>query len=95
MEKMGVLKTMSEFENVFEDLGVQTANMDEALDSVYGSGIPQTEVTDLIEKIQVEAGIEAGEGLGDADKKKVPSGSAVKDNEIDSLESRLQNLKQF
>lgn len=39
-----MLKTMAEFEGVFEDLGVQTANMDEALDSVYGSGIPQTEV---------------------------------------------------
>ena len=44
MEKMGVLKTMSEFENVFEDLGIHTANIDQALEGVYGSGIPETEV---------------------------------------------------
>ena len=42
MEKMGVLKTMSEFENVFEDLGIHTANIDSALEGMYGSGIPET-----------------------------------------------------
>lgn len=32
---------MSEFEGVFDELNVQTANIDSALDDVYGSGIPQ------------------------------------------------------
>ena len=78
MEQMGVsqlqtqvLKTMAEFEGVFDDLNIQTANIDEALGDVYGSGIPQTEVSsnlckvnELIEKVQAEAGIEVDGELG-------------------------------
>ena len=33
---------MREVEGVFDELNVQTANIDSALDDVYGSGIPQT-----------------------------------------------------
>lgn len=62
---------MAEFEGVFDDLNIQTANIDEALGDVYGSGIPQTEVSsnlckvnELIEKVQAEAGIEVDGELG-------------------------------
>ena len=36
---------------VFDDLNIQTANIDEALGDVYGSGIPQTEVSSNLCKV--------------------------------------------
>ncbi len=36
---------MSEFEGVFDELNIQTANIDGALDDVYGSGIPQADAS--------------------------------------------------
>lgn len=35
---------MAEFEGVFDELNIQTGNIDSALDSVYGSGVPQDDV---------------------------------------------------
>lgn len=58
-------------------------------------------MNELIEKVQIEAGMEVDGQLGDANKSKLSlmtedvGASAAKDNEMDSLESRLKNLKEF
>jgi hypothetical protein len=39
---------MSDFEKVFEDLDVKTEEMNGALESVYGTTIDQSEVTNLL-----------------------------------------------
>ena len=51
---------MSNFESVFEDLDVKTADINGMLESVTGSSVQQDEVTDLLSQIQAEQGIEVG-----------------------------------
>lgn len=51
---------MSNFESVFEDLDVKTADITGTLESVTGSSINQDEVNSLLSQMQAEQGIEVG-----------------------------------
>ena len=45
MNKMKISEQMMNFENVFEDLDVKTADINGALESVTGSSVQQDEVS--------------------------------------------------
>jgi hypothetical protein len=62
---------MSNFESVFEDLDVKTADINGMLESVTGSSVQQDEVTDLLSQIQAEQGIEVGGAMVGAGKGQV------------------------
>jgi hypothetical protein len=48
MNKMKISEQMMQFESVFEDLDVKTADITGALESVTGSSVEQTEVNELL-----------------------------------------------
>ena len=52
MEKMGVAGSVAEFEKVFEDMEVKTADIDGALENVYQTSIDQSEVASLLDEVK-------------------------------------------
>ena len=60
---MKISEQMMNFESVFEDLDVKTADINGALESVTGSSIQQDEVDSLLNQMQAEQGIEVGGNL--------------------------------
>ena len=59
MEKNGISANMADFERVFEDLDVKTADITGALDSVVASSGDASAVNELLQQMQAEAGISA------------------------------------
>ncbi len=57
---------MANFEKVFEDLDVKTADINGVLDQVTGSSVQQDEVTQLLQQMMAEQGMEVGEGIAGA-----------------------------
>ena len=83
---------MSNFESVFEDLDVKTADINGMLESVTGSSVQQDEVTDLLSQIQAEQGIEVGGAMVGAGKGQVHV-AAQQQNEVDEMQQKLNALK--
>ena len=59
MEKSGIANSVTDFEKIFEDMEVKTGEMDAALDNIYSTSIDQTEVSQLMQQVQEEAGMAA------------------------------------
>ncbi len=62
---------MANFESVFEDLDVKTADITGTLESVTGSSVQQDEVNVLLQQMMAEQGLEVGQGLTGAAKGQV------------------------
>ena len=62
---------MANFESVFEDLDVKTADITGTLESVTGSSVQQDEVNVLLQQMMAEQGLEVGQGLAGAAKGQV------------------------
>ena len=85
---------MANFEKVFEDLDVKTADINGALESVTGSSVQQDEVSTLLQQMMAEQGLEVGEGLAGAGQNKlVNPNSAQQKNEVNEMEQRLDALR--
>lgn len=63
MNKMQISEQMLQFESVFEDLDVKTADITGALDNITGSSVQQDEVNGLLQQMMAEQGMEVGDGL--------------------------------
>lgn len=92
MEKVSLL--MDRFETQVENLNVQTSYMESAMSNSSALTTPSDQVSDLMQQVADEHGLELGSQLGN-----VPSGAAVsspmmsKENESDPLTERLAKLR--
>ena len=78
---------MPNFESVFEDLDVKTADITGALESVTGSSVPQDEVTQLLSQMQAEQGIEVGSGIVGARQGQINvAGQAQQQQDVDEMQ---------
>lgn len=85
---------MADFEKVFEDLDVQIATMDGALEGVTASAADSNAVDDLLSQMQAESGLEAGQKMGQASKGQIAAPQqAVAPKESDDIEARLAALR--
>ena len=82
-----------QFENVFEDLDVKTADITGALESVTGSSVQQDEVNALISQIQAEQGIEVGGNLQGVGSGPLKQGQAQQQEDISDMQRKLDALK--
>ena len=72
LEKSGIAKNMDQFEKVFEDLDVQSAGMNAALDQVAGTTSADSEaINQLLAQMQGEAGLEAQAQMGTVNQAKI------------------------
>ena len=55
---------MGAFEKVFEDLDVKTEEMNGAMDQMYGQSIDNGEVTQLLNQMAAQNGMELAGGMG-------------------------------
>ena len=77
-----------------EDMEVKTGEIDAALENVYAGTIAQDEVSNLLQEIQSEQGIAAGgELIGPGKQDIADPNAAVKKNEVDEMQSKLDALK--
>lgn len=84
-----ISKTMSDFEQVFEDLDVIGAHMNVALNSATAVSTPISEVDSLLTRIADEHNIQVQEEMGE-----LPIGMRRKDAASEQdLKSRYENLK--
>ena len=93
MDKMGLGQSMEQFQKIFEDLDVKSADMGQALDNVYQGSLDQNEVDNLVKQIAEEHNLEMGKDMGEAGSGKIGQANAGK-ADMNSLEDRLNNLKQ-
>ena len=63
MNSAGIMGSVGEFEKVFEDMDVKTAEMDAAMDNVYSSTIDAGEVENLIGEMTGAVALKEGQGL--------------------------------
>ena len=66
MNKMKISEQMGQFESIFEDLDVKTADITGALESVTGSSVQQDEVNSLLQQMMAEQGMDVGANLANA-----------------------------
>ena len=71
MKSNKIGENMADFEKVFEDLDVQIATMDGALEGVTATAADGNAVDELLQQMQAEAGLEAGQKMGQAQKGKI------------------------
>jgi len=91
VEKIG--SVMDKFESNFEDLDVRTAYMDSAIDATTAGTTPETEVSELMQMVADEHGLEIAEeldGMGMVGKK-TPA-AAEKEAAPTDLEARFAAL---
>ena len=67
--------------------------MDAALENVYGNTISQDEVSGLMQEIQNEQAMAAGDDVGAVGIGSVSTTDSVKKNEVDQLQGKLNDLK--
>jgi len=89
MDMAKITSVMDQFEKQFENLDVQTAYIDEAMNQSTSLTTPADQVDSLIQQVAEEHGLALSEKLGGA---VVPSGNAVA-QEQDELTERLAKLK--
>ena len=93
MNRLGLGESMEQFQKVFEDLEVKSADMGQSLDNVYQGSLDQGEVDTLMKQIAEEHNLELGKEMGEAGTGKVGQAAPGGTN-LNSLEDRLNNLKQ-
>ena len=71
MNKMKISENMANFESVFEDLDVKTADINGVLEQVTGSSVQQDEVSDLLNQMMSEQGMDVSANLVGAGSGKV------------------------
>lgn len=89
MEKVSML--MDKFESQVENLNVQTSYMESAMSNSASLTTPADQVSDLMQQVADEHGLELGSQLGN-----VPSGpvaTSAKETESDPLTERLAKLR--
>ena len=73
---------------------MKTEEMNGALDNVYATTIDQSEVTNLLQEMRDAHGMEVGNGMVVGDGAiKGKEGAAQKNNEVDDMQKRLDELK--
>ena len=94
MDAAGISGSVGEFEKVFEDMDVKTAEMDAAMESMYGGSIDTGEVNNLLGEIQSENAMAMGGQLNNAvGTGQVGQPSAVQQNELNQMSNKLDELK--
>ena len=85
---------MANFEKVFEDLDVKTADISGSLESVTGSSVQQDEINVLLQQMMAEQGLEVGEGMVNAGQSKLANPQAAQQkNEANEMQNRLDALR--
>ena len=78
LEKTGIAKNMADFEKVFEDLDVKTADMNGALDSIAGQSSADSDaVSELLAQMQSGAAMEAQNQIGVVQSNQIANPHAV------------------
>lgn len=95
MDKMGLGQSMEQFQKIFEDLDVKTADMGQSLEDVYQGSLDQGAVDNLVKQVADEHNLELGKEMGEPGEGKIEVKKKEEKNDIDSLEARLNNLKQL
>lgn len=93
MNKMNISEQMSNFEQVFENLDVKTADITGILDSVTGSSVQTDEVNVLLQQMMAEQGLEVGGGMQGAAKGQVGVRQAQTDNDVGEMQRKLDALR--
>jgi charged multivesicular body protein 1 len=84
---------MNQFEKQFEDLDVNTAVMDDAMNKQAALSTPPDQVNELLQKIADENKLEVQLEMPQAGNNRIPAPVAQEDNKEDSLKARLDALK--
>ena len=93
MEKMGINAQVAEFEKIFEDMDVKTAEMDAAMENVYQGSISQDEVANLLGEIQAENAMATGADMQGAGVGAVGNpNAAAQANDVNEMQNRLNQL---
>ncbi|GBG28184.1 Charged multivesicular body protein 1 [Hondaea fermentalgiana] len=90
VEKIG--KVMDKFEANFEDLDVRSAYMTEAMDSTTAGVTPESEVSELIQMVADEHGLQVAGDLDDAGVVSTKTPAAKETEGASDLEARLAAL---
>eukprot|EP00347_Sterkiella_histriomuscorum_P018037 403347029 len=94
MNKLQISEQMMNFEKVFEDLDVKTADISGALESVTGSSVQQDEVNALIMQLQQEQGLDVGGSLQSVGAGKLPQKqSNQQQQDVNDMQRQLDALK--
>ena len=94
MDAAGISGCVGEFEKVFEDMDVKTAEMDAAMENMYGGSIDSGEVNNLLGEIQSESAMAMGGQLNNAvGTGQVAGPSAVQQQQLGDMQSKLDELK--
>ena len=93
MDANGIGSTISEFEKVFEDMDVKTAEMDSAMENMYGASIDAGEVTNLLSEIQSENAMAVGGDMQGVGTGAIGGQSAAQKNDVNQLQNKLDELK--
>lgn len=92
MEKVSLL--MDKFEENVENLNVQTSYMESAMSNSSALTTPSDQVSDLMQQVADEHGLELGSQLGHAPTGTVRTGATEKESESsDPLSERLAKLR--
>jgi len=92
-------ENMGQFEDLFDDISVRTAIMDDAIDGVDASSIPEDDVAGLMQQVADEHQLDVADMLPTAP---IGSKQAVADGKVggldqegeNDLEDRLARLRQ-
>ena len=91
MEKVSLL--MDRFETQVENLNVQTSYMESAMCNSSALTTPHDQVTDLMQQVADEHGLELGSQLGNVPTATLISPTMGKETENDPLTDRLAKLR--
>ena len=89
---MKVAGSIGDFERIFEDMDVKTAEMNGALDNVYSTAIDNGEVANLLNEMKDQVNITVKDDIttGTTD---IKAPSAVATNDMDAMQAKLNDLK--
>ena len=96
MGKNGIGTDMAAFEKVFEDLDVQIAGTDGALESITGQSSADSDaVTQLLQQMMGEGTLEQQKEMGNINQNKidVPAVAEEEKDDVSDMEKRLAALK--
>lgn len=94
MNKMKISEQMGQFESIFEDLDVKTADITGALESVTGSSVQQDEVNSLLQQMMAEQGMDVGANLANAGMGRVANPNAAQQQQqSNDFQRQLDALK--
>ena len=98
LEKTGIGKNMADFEKVFEDLDVQTADMSGVMDGMVGQSSADSEaVTNLLAQMQGAGALDAQSQMGQVNANQIANPNPVpvqaEANDVSDMERRLAALR--